>query len=135
MSDLGARASRPPAGAWRWLGIGCGIVVLALVVVFVGSVFSAKRLLAWGLARTGQAVMAALPEDTTPIQRRQLREKLDCVAKTAAERRLDETSLGKFGQAAAAALADHRVTTEERQRLLALLDDLCQAALAHPPER
>ncbi len=127
-----ASAKQPP-GWWRWAGIGCGIVVFALVVALAGGAFSTRRMLVWGVARLADRVVASLPAGTPDIVRESLRRRLDCVVRAAREHRVSEQRLGEFARACTEALADRSVGSEEAQRIATIADGICRESAGEAP--
>jgi hypothetical protein len=126
--DLVAATRRQPPGWWRWATIGCGGVILLLVVALAAGVFSSQRMLIWGLARLADRVVASLPEGIPQVAREGLRRRLDCVVRAARERRVREQRLGEFARECVDALADKSITADEEERIAALADTICRDA-------
>jgi hypothetical protein len=124
---VGATRKQPP-GWWRWATIGCGGVILLLVVALAAGVFSSQRMLIWGLARLADRVVASLPEGIPQVAREGLRRRLDCVVRAARERRVREQRLGEFARECVDALADKSVSVEEEERIATLADTICREA-------
>ncbi len=123
----------PPAlrhlpGWWRWAGIGCAVVVLALLVALALGAFSTRRLLVWGVGRLADRVAASLPQGTPDVVREALRQRLDCVVRAARERRVSESRLGEFARACTEALADKVVSPQEAERIAAIAEAVCRDA-------
>jgi hypothetical protein len=126
-------SQKQPPGWWRWASIGCGVVVLVLVVALIGGVFSSRRMLVWGVARLGDRVMAALPEGTPAAVSGELRRRLDCVVRVARERQVSEQRLGEFARACVDALADKSISADEEERIAVLADGICREGGGGPP--
>ena len=119
------RASR---GWVRWVAIAAGIVLLALIVVLAAGVFSAHRVLVWGLTRLTDRVLSSLPPGTPAAVRQELQRKFACVLAAARQESIDERRLGEFVRACSDALADRRVEPDEMERLDAIAGKLCREA-------
>ena len=78
--------ARQPAGWWRWAGLGCGVLVLGLVAALAAGAFSTRRMVAWGVARLADRVVASLPAGTPDAVRADLRRRLDGVGRAARDR-------------------------------------------------
>ena len=91
--------SKQPPGWLRWAGIGGGIVVAALVLVLLAGVFSARRILTWGLRRVTASAVAAVPSDVPAARREELRRRLDCVVGQVERGGVDERRLGELARA------------------------------------
>jgi hypothetical protein len=126
--DLVAATRKQPPGWWRWATIGCGAVILLLVVALAAGVFSSQRMLIWGLARLADRVVASLPEGIPQVAREGLRRRLDCVVRAARERRVREQRLGEFARECVDALADKSITADEEERIAALAGSICREA-------
>ena len=114
-----------PPGWWRWAGIGGGVVVAILFLALVAGVFSARRMLTWGLRRITGAVVAAVPAEVPAARRDELRRRLDCVVQQAEGGRADQRRLGELSRACTGALRDGRLTPEEMERIELLAGALC----------
>ncbi|HVN75072.1 MAG TPA: hypothetical protein VMT19_02060 [Thermoanaerobaculaceae bacterium] len=123
-----ARERREPPGWLRWAALGGGVVVAALVVVLVAGVFSARRMLSWGLRRVTAGTLAALPADVPAARREELRRRLECVVRLAESGGVDERRLGELARACRDAARDHRVTPDELGRIEVLAGGLCALA-------
>jgi hypothetical protein len=137
---MDARPSNPTGpsrkqrqGWWRWASIGCGVVVLVLVVALIGGLFSSRRMMVWGVGRLGDRVMAALPQDTPAAVREELRRRLNCVVWVARERRASEQRLGEFAKACIDALADKSVSADEEEQIATAADRVCREGGGGPP--
>jgi predicted polyphosphate/ATP-dependent NAD kinase len=108
-------------------------VVLGLVAALAGGAFSTHRMLAWGVARLADRVVASLPQGTPDVVREDLRRRLDCVVRAARERRVSERRLGEFVRACTDALADKQVTADEEERIATIADAICREAGGAPP--
>jgi hypothetical protein len=128
LGGLVAAPRKQPPGWWRWASIGCGAVILLLVVALAAGVFSSQRMLVWGLARLGDRVVASLPEGIPRVAREELRRRLDCVVRAARERRVGEQRLGEFAHECVDALADKSISVDEEERIAALAGSLCREA-------
>ena len=127
--ELPARGTPKSApGWWRWASIGCGVIVLALVVILIGGVLSSRRMLVWGVARLADRVLAALPAGTPPTIRSEMRRTFDCVVRAAREGRLSEQRLGEFARTCVDALADKSISADEEVRIGTLAGGLCREA-------
>ncbi len=112
-------------GWWRWAGIGGGVVVAILFLALVAGVFSARRMLTWGLRRIAGAVVAAVPAEVPAARRDELRRRLDCVVRQAEGGRSDERRLGELSRACTDALRNGRLTPGEMERIELLSGALC----------
>ena len=112
----------------RWLAVGCGLGLLALVLVLVGGVATAPRLLAQGLALNRQRVIRALSPSVAPPVRERIGRAFDCVLAAVGRDALGENQLASLGQATRSVLADGAVTAEEATALAATLEGLCREA-------
>jgi len=101
-------------------------VLLALIVVLAAGVFSAHRVLVWGLTRLTDRVLTNLPPGTPAAVRQELQRKFACVLAAARRESVDEHRLGEFVRACSDALADHRVEPDEMERLDAIAGKLCR---------
>jgi len=128
VGDLAGSPHKQPPGWWRWASIGCGAVILLLVVALAAGVFSSQRVLVWGVARLADRVVASLPEGIPQVVRDGLRRRLDCVVRAAREHRVTEQRLGEFARECVDALADKSVSVEEEERIAALADGICREA-------
>jgi hypothetical protein len=128
MGDLAETPRKQPPGWWRWASIGCGAVILLLVVALGVGLFSSKRMLVWGLTRLADRVVASLPAGFPQVAREGLRRRLDCVVRAARERRVREQRLGEFARECVDALADNSISAEEEERIAALADSICREA-------
>jgi hypothetical protein len=120
--------SKQPPGWLRWAGIGGGIVVAALVLVLLAGVFSARRILTWGLRRVTASAVAAVPSDVPAARREELRRRLDCVVGQVERGGVDERRLGELARACSRAARDRRVSPEELERMEVLAGGLCALA-------
>jgi hypothetical protein len=118
------RAARPP-GWWRWAGIGGGVLVAVLFLALLAGLFSARRVLSWGLRRITTRVVAALPTDLPPARREELRRRLDCVVREAEAGRVDERRLGELARVCSEAVEAGRVSPEALGRIEVLSGGLC----------
>jgi hypothetical protein len=118
------RATQPP-GWWRWAGIGGGVLVVVLFLALVAGVFSARRVLSWGLRRITTRVIAALPADLSPVRREELRRRLDCVVREAEAGRVDERRLGALARACSEAVKSGSVSPAALDRIEVLAGGLC----------
>lgn len=123
--DLRKAHHAQPPGWWRWAGIGGGVVVVILLLALVAGVFSARRMLTWGLRRITGAVVAAVPDEVPAARRDELRRRLDCVVRQAEEGRADERRLGELARACTQALRGGRLTPAETERIELLAGALC----------
>jgi hypothetical protein len=121
-------AARPVPAWWRWVGIGGGGLVAVLVLVLIAGMFSAKRMLSWGLRRVTDSALAAVPADVPATRRAELRRRLDCVVRLAERGGVDERRLGELARACSEAAKDHRVSPEEMERIEVLAGGLCAVA-------
>ncbi|MCJ7442443.1 MAG: hypothetical protein MUO25_12850 [Thermoanaerobaculaceae bacterium] len=128
VGDLAGTPRKQPPGWWRWASIGCGAVILLLVVALAAGVFSSQRMLVWGVARLADRVVASLPEGIPQVVREGLRRRLDCVVRAARERRVSEQRLGEFARECVDALADKSISAEELARIESLALGFCGAA-------
>jgi hypothetical protein len=128
VGDLAGTPRKQPLGWWRWASIGCGAVILLLVVALAAGVFSSQRMLVWGVARLADRVVASLPEGIPQVVREGLRWRLDCVVRAARERRVSEQRLGEFARECVDALADKSISAEELARIELLALGFCGAA-------
>jgi hypothetical protein len=128
LGDLVGATRKQPPGWWRWASIGCGAVILLLVVALVAGVFSSQRILVWGLARLADRVVASLPEGFPQVAREGLQRRLDCVVRAARERRVGEQRLGELARECVDALADKSITADEEERIAALAGSICREA-------
>ncbi|HVN33005.1 MAG TPA: hypothetical protein VMT45_13575 [Thermoanaerobaculaceae bacterium] len=126
--DLTGTPQRQPPAWWRWASIGCGVVVLALVLALVGGVLSSRRMMVWGVGRLANRVIANLPQGTAPTIRNEMRRRFDCVVQAARERRVNEQRLGEFARACVDALADKFISADEEARIGTLADTICREA-------
>jgi hypothetical protein len=130
-SELELPAGGTPKSALRWLrwaSIGCGVIVLVLVLALGWGAFSSRRMMVWGLTRLANRVLASLPPATPTAVREELHRKFACVLSGAQRGVLDERRLGGFARACSDALADRRVEPDEMERLDALATRLCRDA-------
>ncbi|HQU33085.1 MAG: hypothetical protein B7Z68_12830 [Acidobacteria bacterium 21-70-11] len=118
------RAARPP-GWWRWAGIGGGVLVAVLFLALLAGMFSARRVLSWGLRRITTRVEAALPADLPPARREELHRRLDCVVAEAEAGRADERRLGELARACSQAVKTGSVSPEALDRIEVLAGGLC----------
>ena len=118
------RAPRPP-GWWRWAGIAGGVAVALLFLALLAGVFSARRVLGWGLRRITTRVVAALPAEVSPARREELRRRLDCVVREAEAGRVDERRLGELARACSDAIAAGQVSPQALERIEVLSGGLC----------
>ncbi len=118
------RTTQPP-GWWRWAGIGGGVLVAVLFLALLAGVFSARRVLSWGLRRITTRVVAALPADLSPMRREELRRRLDCVVREAEAGRVDERRLGELARVCSQAVKMGRVSPEALDRIEVLAGGLC----------
>ncbi len=116
--------TQPPRW-WRWAGIGGGVVVAVLFLALLAGVFSARRVLSWGLRRITTRVVAALPADLSPARREELRRRLDCVVREAEAGRVDERRLGELVRVCSQAVKTGGVSPEELDRIEVLAGGLC----------
>jgi hypothetical protein len=123
--DLRRAPHAQPPGWWRWAGIGGGIVVVLLFLALAVGVFSARRVLVWGLSRVTSAVVGAIPAEVPAARRDELRRRLDCVVRQAQAGRADHRRLGELSRACTEALRDRRLTPEEMERIELLAGALC----------
>ena len=123
-----AARGRSGRGWGRWVAIAAGLVLLALIVVLAASVFSAHRVLVWGLTRLTDRVLASLPPGTPAAVRQELQKKFACVLAAARHESVDERRLGEFARACSDALADRHVEPDEMERLDAMAGKLCREA-------
>ena len=100
-------------------------MVAALVLVLVAGVFSARRMLSWGLRRVTASALAAVPPEVPTARRKELRRRLDCVVRLAERGGVDERRLGELARACSDAAKDRRVSPEELERLEVLAGGLC----------
>ena len=121
------RTGKPkqPQGWPRWAGIGGGVVVAVLVLLLLAGMFSARRMLAWGLRKVTARAVAAIPSDVPAARRDELRRRLDCVVRLAESGRMDQRRLGELARACSDAARDGRVTSEEMERIEVLAGGLC----------
>jgi autotransporter translocation and assembly factor TamB len=126
--DLGGKTREQPPRWWRWVSIGCAVVVLALVLALVGGVLSSRRMMVWGVGRLADRVIATLPQGTPPTIRNEMRRQFDCVVQAARERRVSEQRLGEFARACVDALADKSISADEEARLGTLAIGICREA-------
>jgi hypothetical protein len=131
--DPEAKSAKQPAAWRRWAGLGCGVLILALVAALAGGAFSTHRMVAWGVARLADRVVASLPQGTPDVVRDDLRHRLDCVVRAARERRVSEHRLGEFARACTDALADKMVSADEEERIATIADAICREAAGAPP--
>ena len=117
--------SKQPPGWLRWAGIGGGIVVAVLVLALVAGMFSAKRLLIWGLRRATAGALAAVPPGVPVARREELRRRLDCVMRLAERGGVDERRLGELARACSQAAKKGRMSPEELERIEVLAGGLC----------
>ncbi|MGD1149045.1 MAG: hypothetical protein ABR961_13970 [Thermoanaerobaculaceae bacterium] len=117
--------SKQPPGWLRWAGIGGGIVVAALVLVLIAGMFSANRMLTWGLRRVTSSAVAAVPSDVPAARREELRRRLDCVVRLAEWGGVDERRLGELARACSRVARDRRMSPEELARIELLAGGLC----------
>ena len=119
-------SAKQPHGWLRWAGLGCGVLVLVLLAALAGGAFSTRRMVAWGVARLADRVVAALPAGTPDVVRNDLRRRLDCVVRAAREHRVSERRLGEFARACTDALADQSVSADEEERIATIADAICR---------
>jgi hypothetical protein len=101
------------------------VVVVALFLALLAGVFSAPRVLSWGLRRITARVVATLPADLPPARREELCRRLDCVVREAEAGRADERRLGELARACSQAVAAGRVSPEALDRIEVLSGGLC----------
>jgi hypothetical protein len=128
LGDLVGAPRKQPPDWWRWVGIGGAVVVVILFLVLFVGMLSARRMLAWGVHRITNAVLANLPSELPGARREQVRLELDCVLRTAESGRADERRLGEFAKACSQSLEDRKISSDELARIELLAVGLCGGA-------
>ena len=128
LGDFRGTGQKQAPGWLRWTWIGGGIAVVVLFLVLFVGMFSAKRMLSWGMHRITNAVMAALPAELSAAERERIRAELDCVVRAAEEGRADEKRLGELARACTSALEDRTLTSLELARIEVLAGAVCLGA-------
>ncbi len=126
--ELGRPAAKRPPGWWRWAALGCGVIVVVLLVALAWGAVSTRRMLVWGVSRLSDRVVASLPEGTPAVVRESLRRRLECAVRAARDGRVSERRLGELARACTEALADRTVAADEEQRIAGIADGICREA-------
>jgi len=126
--ELRRSGNGQPPGWLRWAGIGGGVVVAVLVLVLIAGMFSAQKVLTWGLRRVTTAAMLVVPRDVSVARRQELRRRLDCVVRLADQGRLDEGRLGELARACADVAKHGSMSPNELERIEVLAGGLCALA-------
>ncbi len=104
------------------------MVVAVLVLVLIAGMFSAPKVLTWGLRRITTAAVLVVPRDVSAARRQELRRRLDCVVRLADQGRLDEERLGELARACADAAKRGGMSPDELGRIEVLAGGLCALA-------
>ena len=128
LGDLVGAPCKQPPDWWRWVGVGGTVVVVILFLVLFVGMLSARRMLAWGVHRITNTVLAALPSELPGARREQVRLELHGVLRAAESGRADERRLGEFAKACSQALEDRKVSADELARIESLAVGLCGGA-------
>ena len=126
--ELKRTGSGEPPGWLRWAGIGGGVLVAVLLLALVVGMFSAPKVLSWGLRRVTAAAMLVVPSDVAAARREELRRRLDCVVRLADQQRLDQERLGELARACADAAKRGSMNRGELERIEVLAGGLCALA-------
>ena len=119
------RIEKAPGWA-RWAGLGCGLIVLALIGALVVGVFRADRVVDWGLRRLTERVMQTLPGGVPDAARDELRRKLSCAMLAAREGRVTPARIGELARACTDALADREINMIELEHIDTLAGAICR---------
>lgn len=117
--------TRPPrpredAGCSRWAGIGCGIVIIVLAALILGSFLFFDRGVQWAVRRAADRIEERMDPAVPPAARELLRERMEQLCARSGEAGAAPRN-GAFLQRAGKALEDGRVSTEEVAGLNAFL--------------
>ncbi len=120
------RPAEKAPGWFRWVSIGCGLVVLLLIGLLFAGLFRAERFVDWGLQRVTNRVLQSLPAGVPEPARAELRRKLDCALAAARDGRVPPARVGELARACTDALTDKQVTMEELERIDLLAGKVCR---------
>ncbi len=114
------------APGWlRWVGLGGVVLIVALLVLLLGGMFSQRRVVAWGIHRLGDRVKSALPAGLDGDQRRLLDRGLDCVVSSLRSGHLKAEDVAGLVRSCNQALADDKVGADEARVLTTEVAGLC----------
>jgi hypothetical protein len=125
LPQIPGRPLTQPPGWLRWAATAGGVGVTVLVLVLIAGVFSARRILSWGLRRVTGAAVLAVPNDVPAARREELRRRLDCVVRLADQGRVDEQRLGELARACAEAAKQRSMSPDELGKIEVLAGGLC----------
>ncbi len=106
----------PPAGGSacaRWLTVGCGTLVVVLILVMVGTFFFLRRGASWVVERARQRIEERLPTDLTAAEREHVLKDLERFFQRLGDAPNQDQLMGEFLARAGDALEDGRLTREE----------------------
>lgn len=109
----------------RWVLIGGGLAVVALLLFLLASTASVDSLLYLGLDTLKRSALASLDSSAPPVLREELRDAFDCAIAAATTGQVTEERVGAFAKACRGALEDRVVSREEAASLRDLARELC----------
>jgi len=109
----------------RWVGLAGGVILLVLIVLLLGGMFSQRRVVAWGIHRLASRVTSALPVGVDSEQRRLLERGLECVVRSVRSGHLKAEEVASLVRSCNQALADGKVGPDEARALTTEAAGLC----------
>jgi hypothetical protein len=109
----------------RWVLIGGGLIVVALLIALLATTASVDSFLFLGLDTLKRSSLAHLDQDVPVALREELRKAFDCAITAATSGQVGEDQVGEFARACRVALEDKVVGLEEAASLRDLALALC----------
>lgn len=111
----GAAAPKKKGGCLKWGGIGCGVIIVLVIIIAIGVWTQRAKIMGWAGEKMKAAILQALPEDFDHVEATRVFEEFWVAIE---EDRIDEAAGQQLGTKFQAAFQDGELSAEEAEELL-----------------